>query len=133
MILYFFLTVLMKTSGIIHLFSSLIWLGMVVQNIKSGKCDPFLLVKFSFINIFKCHIILVILVSPFPQAQTMQMMYEIIAAELKSMHLESSHPQDYLNFYCLGNREELPKEASPSPNQSSKNGDTVSYTFFFPF
>ncbi|KAL4650299.1 hypothetical protein ACB092_01G077100 [Castanea dentata] len=62
----------------------------------------------------------------FWQAQTMQMMYEIIAAELKSMHLESSHPQDYLNFYCLGNREELPKEASPSPNQSSKNGDTVS-------
>lgn len=86
--------------------------------------------KFSFINIFKCHIILVILVSCFPQAQTMQMMYEIIAGELKSMHLESSHPQDYLNFYCLGNREELPKEASPSLNQSSKNGDTVSYTFF---
>lgn len=55
----------------------------------------------------------------------MQMMYEIIAEELKSMHLESSHPQDYLNFYCLGNREELPKEASGSPNQSSKNGDAV--------
>ncbi len=58
----------------------------------------------------------------------MQMMYEIIAGELKSMHLESSHPQDYLNFYCLGNREELPKEASGSHNQSSKNGDVVLYS-----
>lgn len=55
----------------------------------------------------------------------MQMMYEIIAQELKSMHLESSHPQDYLNFYCLGNREALPKEGSGSPNQSCKNGDAV--------
>ncbi|XP_062164855.1 phospholipase D delta-like [Alnus glutinosa] len=62
----------------------------------------------------------------FWQGQTMQMMYEIIAQELKSMHLESSHPQDYLNFYCLGNREALPKEGSGSPNQSSKNGDAVS-------
>ncbi|GMY28163.1 phospholipase D delta-like [Fagus crenata] len=62
----------------------------------------------------------------FWQGQTMQMMYEIIAGELKSMHLESSHPQDYLNFYCLGNREELPKEASGSHNQSCKNGDVVS-------
>lgn len=63
----------------------------------------------------------------------MQMMYEIIAKELEFMHLGSSRPQDYLNFYCLGNREELPKEVSGSPNQSSKNGDTViflSETYF---
>lgn len=40
----------------------------------------------------------------------MQMMYEIIAQELKAMHLEDLHPQDYLNFYCLGNREEIPEE-----------------------
>jgi phospholipase D1/2 len=36
------------------------------------------------------------------------MMYEVIAKELKSMNLENSHPQDYLNFYCLGNREQVP-------------------------
>ncbi|KAJ7005738.1 hypothetical protein NC653_005148 [Populus alba x Populus x berolinensis] len=44
----------------------------------------------------------------FWQGQTMQMMYEVIANELQSMNLENSHPQDYLNFYCLGNREEVP-------------------------
>ncbi|KAH7523461.1 hypothetical protein FEM48_Zijuj06G0013700 [Ziziphus jujuba var. spinosa] len=42
----------------------------------------------------------------FWQGQTMQMMYEVIARELKSMDLENSHPLDYLNFYCLGNRED---------------------------
>lgn len=68
------------------------------------------------------------------QTQTMQMMYEIIARELKSMHLESVHPQSYLNFYCLGNREELPKEVSVPPNLSSKNGDMVIllYDTYFP-
>lgn len=54
----------------------------------------------------------------------MQMMYDIIAQELKSTQLENSHPQDYLNFYCLGNREQLSKE-DLSNNQTSKNGDTV--------
>lgn len=55
----------------------------------------------------------------FWQGQTMQMMYEVIAKELKSMNLENSHPQDYLNFYCLGNREQVP--------DSDKSGDqTVS-------
>ncbi|KAG9442844.1 hypothetical protein H6P81_018698 [Aristolochia fimbriata] len=48
------------------------------------------------------------------QSQTMQMMYEVISLELKASGMENSHPQDYLNFYCLGNREELPNE-----NQSS--------------
>jgi len=37
------------------------------------------------------------------------MMYKIIATELKSINLENAHPQDYLNFYCLGHRE-VPKE-----------------------
>lgn len=36
----------------------------------------------------------------------MQMMYDIVARELKSMQLADSTPQDYLNFYCLGNREQ---------------------------
>ncbi|KAJ0234735.1 C2 domain-containing protein [Hirschfeldia incana] len=44
------------------------------------------------------------------QGQTMQMMYEIIAREIKHMDLENVNPQDYLNFYCLGNREELPSD-----------------------
>ncbi|OMO75462.1 C2 calcium-dependent membrane targeting [Corchorus olitorius] len=61
----------------------------------------------------------------FWQGQTIQMMYGIIAQELKAMGIKDSHPQDYLNFYCLGNREELPKEfGSNSP--ISSNGDTVS-------
>ncbi|GMP44598.1 hypothetical protein CsSME_00013464 [Camellia sinensis var. sinensis] len=58
----------------------------------------------------------------FWQGQTMQMMYEIIAQELKSMNLENSHPNDYLNFYCLGNREESPEENSNLTSQPS-NGD----------
>ncbi|KAI8012900.1 Phospholipase D delta [Camellia lanceoleosa] len=61
----------------------------------------------------------------FWQGQTMQMMYEIIAQELKSMNLENSHLNDYLNFYCLGNREESPEENSNSTSQPS-NGDVVS-------
>ncbi|XP_057435108.1 phospholipase D delta-like [Lotus japonicus] len=62
----------------------------------------------------------------FWQGQTMQMMYEIIARELKSMHLYNSHPQDYLNFYCLGNREKLITEVSSSYSSPSENVDTVS-------
>ncbi|KAF6135652.1 hypothetical protein GIB67_028223 [Kingdonia uniflora] len=62
----------------------------------------------------------------FWQYQTMQMMYEIIAKELKSTGVENSHPQDYLNFFCLGNREELPKETPTSTSEPSANGETVS-------
>uniref|UniRef100_A0A7N2MZN3 phospholipase D n=1 Tax=Quercus lobata TaxID=97700 RepID=A0A7N2MZN3_QUELO len=61
----------------------------------------------------------------FWQSQTMQMMYGIIARELKSMHLEDSRPQDYLNFYCLGKREELTKEVSAPPIQSVKKVEKV--------
>ncbi|KAF7846834.1 hypothetical protein BT93_L3685, partial [Corymbia citriodora subsp. variegata] len=49
----------------------------------------------------------------FWQNQTMQMMYQVVAHELKHMRLENSHPQDYLNFYCLGKREDNPGQASP--------------------
>ena len=44
------------------------------------------------------------------QAQTMQMMYEIVARELKHTQLGDSHLLHYLNFYCLGSREDIPKE-----------------------
>ncbi|KAF3446841.1 hypothetical protein FNV43_RR12021 [Rhamnella rubrinervis] len=54
----------------------------------------------------------------FWQGQTMQMMYEVVAREMKTTQLENSHPRDYLNFYCLGNR-----ELSSSTN---KSGETVS-------
>ena len=33
------------------------------------------------------------------------MMYAIIGRELSSPGHENEHPQHYLNFYCLGNRE----------------------------
>ena len=55
----------------------------------------------------------------------MQMMYEIIARELKAAHLDNSHPQDYLNFYCLGNREKLTTEVSNSSNSPSDSGEMV--------
>jgi phospholipase D1/2 len=36
----------------------------------------------------------------------MQMMYEIIYKALKEVGLDGTYePQDYLNFFCLGNRE----------------------------
>ncbi|KAH9616660.1 hypothetical protein KSS87_004070 [Heliosperma pusillum] len=60
----------------------------------------------------------------FWQGQTMEMMYNIIAKELKAMNIEDAHPQDYLNFYCLGNREP-PSEPTISGQQSSKTSDGV--------
>ena len=36
------------------------------------------------------------------QAQTMEMMYTIIADEFKSMDNKDMRPEDYLNFFCLG-------------------------------
>ncbi|KAJ0967898.1 hypothetical protein J5N97_024815 [Dioscorea zingiberensis] len=43
----------------------------------------------------------------FWQGQTIRMMYGIIGQELKSRKLKDAHPHDYLNFYCLVNREVL--------------------------
>ncbi|PHT91021.1 Phospholipase D delta [Capsicum annuum] len=60
----------------------------------------------------------------FWQSQTIQMMYQIIATELKSMQLLDSHPQDYLNFYCLGNREEIPGSI-PQPSGNGDKGGVV--------
>eukprot|EP00475_Leptophrys_vorax_P010817 TRINITY_DN1738_c0_g2_i1.p1 TRINITY_DN1738_c0_g2~~TRINITY_DN1738_c0_g2_i1.p1 ORF type:complete len:822 (-),score=225.05 TRINITY_DN1738_c0_g2_i1:60-2525(-) len=41
------------------------------------------------------------------QANTMEMMYKLIAEALDQYGPENAHPTDYLNFYCLGNRETL--------------------------
>lgn len=48
----------------------------------------------------------------------MQMMYSIVAQELREMQVDA-HPQDYLSFFCLGKREEAPKDVS------ANNGDKV--------
>ncbi|CAD5190765.1 unnamed protein product [Musa acuminata subsp. malaccensis] len=69
----------------------------------------------------------------FWQGQTMQMMYEIIAKELKAVNFEDSHPQDYLNFYCLGNREELSKDELQSNGHSSERSPPIPNHLSFVF
>ncbi|KAE8685423.1 Phospholipase D delta [Hibiscus syriacus] len=64
------------------------------------------------------------------QSQTMQMMYEVVAQELKFMQIKDAHPRDYLNFYCLGNREEVSQEmlnGSNSVSDSAKFGRFMIY------
>ncbi|KAF8012722.1 hypothetical protein BT93_I0775 [Corymbia citriodora subsp. variegata] len=59
----------------------------------------------------------------FWQNRTMQMMYQVVARQLKKMGLVESHPQDYLNFYCLGKCEEnsgQPPENAVSESYKSK-------------
>ncbi|WOL10012.1 phospholipase D gamma 1 [Canna indica] len=52
------------------------------------------------------------------QNKTMQMMYETIYTALKEVGLENTYePQDYLNFFCLGNRE------SPDLNNASQKAE----------
>ncbi|KAL6965811.1 phospholipase D [Sarracenia purpurea var. burkii] len=58
----------------------------------------------------------------FWQQQTRQMMYGMIARELQSMQLADSHPLDYLNFYCLGKREEMPEEGLRQDATTAANG-----------
>lgn len=81
----------------------------------------------SFLNTSNSAANLIFLFDFFFQGQTMQMMYQIIAKELKSMNIENAHPHDYLNFYCLGNREKLPTTVSCSSSQTSKT-DSPSHT-----
>ncbi|KAJ3682088.1 hypothetical protein LUZ60_014661 [Juncus effusus] len=55
------------------------------------------------------------------QKKTMQMMYETIYRALKEAGLEDQYePQDYLNFFCLGNRESLDPSVSNS-NSTANN------------
>ncbi|KAA3461103.1 phospholipase D delta-like [Gossypium australe] len=64
------------------------------------------------------------------QSQTMQMMYDVVAQELKSMQIKDSHPRDYLNFYCLGKREEVSQEmlsGKDSVSDSAKFGRFMIY------
>ncbi|KAI3451383.1 hypothetical protein Pfo_008048 [Paulownia fortunei] len=57
----------------------------------------------------------------FWQGQTMQTMYQFIAKEIKSMQLLDSHPLDYLNFYCLGNREPITSTAAQLSGDADKH------------
>ncbi|KAM4085841.1 hypothetical protein ACJW30_10G057600 [Castanea mollissima] len=54
------------------------------------------------------------------QHKTMQMMYEMIYYALKEVGLETEYePQDYLNFFCLGNREAPDREESLDAEDST--------------
>ncbi|OEL37519.1 Phospholipase D beta 1 [Dichanthelium oligosanthes] len=54
--------------------------------------------------------------------KTMQMMYEIIYKALKEVGLDGKYePQDYLNFFCLGNREAEDTSCSSSGPFSASN------------
>ncbi|TYK12508.1 phospholipase D delta [Cucumis melo var. makuwa] len=55
------------------------------------------------------------------QGQTMQMMYDIVASELKSSGQPDLHPQDFLNFYCLGKREEIPENGPTTDDPTACN------------
>lgn len=55
----------------------------------------------------------------------MQMMYETIYKALVEVGLEDAYtPQDYLNFYCLGNRETVDAGEVPD-NQPVANNPQV--------
>ncbi|XAR54104.1 Phospholipase D [Bertholletia excelsa] len=56
------------------------------------------------------------------QHHTMQMMYETIYKALVEVGLEDAfNPQDYLNFFCLGNREAPATPINKSSGDSSSN------------
>ncbi|KAJ4749067.1 Phospholipase D [Rhynchospora pubera] len=56
----------------------------------------------------------------FWQGLTMKMMYKTIANALEQEGLsETHHPQDYLNFYCLGKRESSTRDRSSFMSEAS--------------
>ncbi|CAA6673529.1 unnamed protein product [Spirodela intermedia] len=57
-------------------------------------------------------------------SQTIKMMYGIVAQAIKSSNL-SLHPTDYLNFYCLGNREPVETAWSTNPTSESSTAASV--------
>jgi hypothetical protein len=61
----------------------------------------------------------------------MEMMYKIIADELKAMGIKDMHPQDYLNFFCLGNREESSSNGSSDSEKSTDKSAAVMYYCIF--
>lgn len=68
------------------------------------------------------------------QTQTMKMMYGVIVEALRDVGmLGERHPRDYLNFYCLGNREVQSQVEidHPPPNPSDENSKHVSVLFSY--
>lgn len=60
------------------------------------------------------------------QYQTVQMMYRIVADALKQKGLLGERkPQDYLLFFCLGNREEKPFDEQQLPAQPTTDPHQV--------
>uniref|UniRef100_A0A0D9VNR8 Phospholipase D n=1 Tax=Leersia perrieri TaxID=77586 RepID=A0A0D9VNR8_9ORYZ len=56
------------------------------------------------------------------QKKTMQMMYEIIHKALREVGLDNTYePEDYLNFFCLGNREAEDRPGASSGSCSANN------------
>ncbi|CAN6300351.1 unnamed protein product [Urochloa humidicola] len=56
------------------------------------------------------------------QNKTMQMMYETIYRALKEAGLDDIYePQDYLNFFCLGNREVADSTSTSNASNSANN------------
>lgn len=59
----------------------------------------------------------------------MQMMYETIYRALREVGLEDTYePQDYLNFFCLGNREAVYVDNTQNGSPTSANTPSVSYS-----
>ncbi|KAL3723680.1 hypothetical protein ACJRO7_035793 [Eucalyptus globulus] len=65
----------------------------------------------------------------FWQNQTMQMMYRVIASQLKQTSLKD-YPQDYLNFYCLGKREDNSGQRSPNNAQVSESYNSKRFMIY---
>lgn len=63
----------------------------------------------------------------------MEMMYTIIADEFKSMDNKDMRPEDYLSFFCLGNREEPPSNGSPESEKSTDKRSEVVCFCIFPY
>lgn len=58
------------------------------------------------------------------KGHTMSMMYKIVADALRKEGLHETHPQEYLNFYCLGKRE-INSDAPPTVSHSNENSTLV--------
>lgn len=59
----------------------------------------------------------------------MQMMYGMIYKALKEAGLENKYePQDYLNFFCLGNREVSDGDSPSVVTQSAPNTPQVLFS-----
>ena len=60
------------------------------------------------------------------------MMYETIYKALVEVGLENKYvPQDYLNFFCLGNREAFDSYSAEKKHSTAANTSQVSISLFF--